>query len=296
MNAAQAEKISTGNGFIAALDQSGGSTPGALREYGIPDDEYSNDTEMFDAMHAMRARVVTSPAFAPEKILAAILFEQTMDREIDGAGSAEYLWDRKRVVPFLKVDQGLADQADGVQVMKPVPNLGELLERATTHPIFGTKMRSVVHLANGPGIDAILDQQFELAQEILAHGLVPILEPEVSIKSPEKEAAESALRQGILDRLPGIPAGQQVMLKLTIPSTTDFYAPLISHPTVMRTVALSGGYSRTEACRLLAQNAGLIASFSRALLAGLTRDQSDEQFDRTLAAAVDEIYAASIAP
>ena len=288
------DKVRTGQGFIAALDQSGGSTPKALGLYGIGDDAWSNDDEMFDLMHAMRTRIVTSPAFDGDRILGAILFEQTMDRQIDGLGSAEYLWSRKNVVPFLKVDKGLADVADGVQIMKPIPGLQELCERAVGLGVFGTKMRSVVQLANETGVHAIVDQQFEVAKEIIAAGLVPIIEPEVDIHSTEKEAAEALLRDRIAMQLDALDEDQLVMLKLSIPSIDDFYAPLIAHPRVLRVVALSGGYPRDEANDLLSHQHGMIASFSRALTEGLSAGQSDDEFNAALGAAIDSIFAASI--
>jgi fructose-bisphosphate aldolase class I len=293
MDADQRQKMAEGAGFIAALDQSGGSTPKALELYGIADSEYGSEAEMFDLIHRMRARIITSPSFGGDRILAAILFEQTMERDIDGLGSAEYLWQRKRIVPFLKVDKGLADEADGARMMKPIPDLAELLARAIGHDVFGTKMRSVISLANARGIADNLDQQFALALQILDAGLVPIIEPEVDIHSPEKEKAEDLLKAGIVDRLAVVPAGRQVMLKLTIPSVDGFYGDLIADPRVLRVVALSGGYSREEADRRLAANHGLIASFSRALTEGLRADQSDAEFDRQLDESIAQIYAAS---
>ena len=287
-------KVRTGQGFIAALDQSGGSTPKALGLYGIGSDAWSNDDEMFDLMHAMRTRIVTSPSFGGDRVLGAILFEQTMDRQIDGIGSADYLWSRKKVVPFLKVDKGLADAADGAQIMKPIPGLRELCERAVGLGVFGTKMRSVVQLANETGVNAVVDQQFEVAKEIVDAGLVPIIEPEVDIHSPEKEAAEALLRDRIAMQLDALTADQSVMLKLSIPSVDDFYVPLIAHPKVLRVVALSGGYPRDEANERLALQHGMIASFSRALTEGLSADQSDDDFDATLGATIDSIFAASI--
>lgn len=287
-------KVRTGQGFIAALDQSGGSTPKALGLYGIGDDAWSNDDEMFDLMHAMRTRIVTSPAFDGDRVLAAILFEQTMDRQIGGIGSAEYLWSQKQVVPFLKVDKGLADAADGAQLMKPIPGLRELCERAVGLGVFGTKMRSVVQLANETGVNAVVEQQFEVAKEIIAAGLVPIIEPEVDIHSPEKEAAEGLLRDRIATQLDALTDDQPVMLKLSIPTVDDFYAPLIAHPKVLRVVALSGGYPRDEANERLSRQHGMIASFSRALTEGLSADQSDDEFDAMLGAAIDGIFAASI--
>lgn len=287
-------KVRTGQGFIAALDQSGGSTPKALKLYGVEEDAWSNDDEMFDLMHAMRTRIMTSSAFDGDKVLGAILFEQTMDRQVEGRGTADYLWSVKRVVPFLKVDKGLADVADGAQVMKPMPGLRELCERAVGLGVFGTKMRSVVQLANEAGVNAVVDQQFEVAAEIIASGLVPIIEPEVDIHSPEKEAAESLLRARITERLDALGDDQSVMLKLTIPTVDDFYAAVIAHPRVLRVVALSGGYPRDEANERLARQHGMIASFSRALTEGLSAGQSDAEFDATLASTIDGIFAASI--
>ncbi len=294
MNREQTDKVRSGKGFIAALDQSGGSTPKALSLYGVEPDEYSGDEEMFAAMHAMRARIVTSPSFTGDRILGAILFEGTMDRDIEGLGSAEFLWTQKQVVPFLKVDKGLADAADGVQVMKPIGGLDELLARAVDKGVFGTKMRSVIAMADKGGVDAVVDQQFELGHQILGAGLVPIIEPEVDINSPEKSAAEDLLRAGILQRLDDVGDDQQVMLKLTLPDEDDFYADLIAHPRVLRVVALSGGYSRQEADAKLARNHGVIASFSRALTEGLFAQQDAKQFDATLDETIQEIYEASI--
>jgi fructose-bisphosphate aldolase, class I len=287
-------KVRTGQGFIAALDQSGGSTPKALKLYGVEEDAWSNEDEMFDLMHAMRTRIVTSPAFTGDRVLGAILFEQTMDRRIEGLGSADYLWSRKQVVPFLKVDKGLADAADGAQVMKPIPGLRELCDRAVANGVFGTKMRSVIQLANETGVNAVVDQQFDVAKEIIAAGLVPIIEPEVDIHSPEKEAAEALLRDRITEQLDGLGDDQPVMLKLSIPTVDDFYAPLIAHPRVLRVVALSGGYPRDEANERLSRQHGMIASFSRALTEGLSASQSDDEFNATLASTIDGIYAASI--
>jgi fructose-bisphosphate aldolase, class I len=288
------QKVRTGTGFIAALDQSGGSTPKALALYGVGDNQWSTEDEMFDLMHAMRTRIVTSRAFTGDRVLGAILFEQTMDRQIDGIGSAQYLWERKQVVPFLKVDKGLADAADGVQLMKPIPGLTELSERAVGLGVFGTKMRSVVQLANETGVRAIVDQQFEVADQIIDAGLVPIIEPEVDIHSPEKEAAEALLRDRIAEHLDVRAEDRLVMLKLSIPTVDNFYADLIAHPRVLRVVALSGGYPRDEANERLSRNHGMIASFSRALTEGLDASQSDEEFDATLSATIDGIYAASI--
>lgn len=294
MNEQQYNKMKSGKGFIAALDQSGGSTPKALKLYGVPEDAYSNDDEMFAIMHQMRARIVTSPCFGGDRILAAILFEGTMDREIDGQASADYLWDVKNVVPFLKVDKGLAEAADGVQLMKPMPDLDKVLGRAVEKRIFGTKMRSFVQQANETGVKAIVDQQFEVGLQILGTGLVPILEPEVDIHCPQKAEAETMLKAAIHEHLGQLAADQQVMLKLSIPTVPDFYADLISHPKVLRVVALSGGYSRDEANTLLAENHGLIASFSRALTEGLSAQQSDAEFNATLDSAIAAIYEASL--
>ena len=294
MHAEQLARMRSGKGFIAALDQSGGSTPKALKLYGIGEGEYSGEAQMFDLIHAMRSRMVRSRAFDGRRVLGAILFEGTMDREIDGVGSAEYLWSRKQVVPFLKVDKGLADQRDGVQVMKPMPELDALLARATAKGIFGTKMRSVIALANEGGVREVVAQQFEIGRKILAAGLVPIIEPEVDIKSPEKADAERLLKAALLAELAAQPADRPVMLKLTLPSTAGFYDELVAHPSVLRVVALSGGYSREEANRRLAENRGVIASFSRALTEGLSAQQSDEEFDAALDAAIQSIYDASI--
>jgi fructose-bisphosphate aldolase class I len=294
VNAEQFEKIKSGRGFFAALDQSGGSTPGALAEYGIPKDRYNSDTEMFDLVHAMRTRVMTSPAFDGTRILAAILFEQTMDREIEGVPSAQYLWEWKNVVPFLKVDLGLADEADDVQLMKPITTLDSLLERAQQHRIFGTKMRSVIKDANPAGIAAIADQQFEYAERIRAAGLVPIMEPEVSINSPHKEQAETLLRDAIHERLEALPADAVVMFKITIPTEVGLYGSVAADPRVLRVLALSGGYSRDEACALLARDPTITASFSRALLEGLTAEQTDQQFNTELEGSIAEIYKATV--
>ncbi len=290
----QFEKIRTGRGFFAALDQSGGSTPKALAEYGIPQDQYSSEAEMFDLVHAMRARVITSPAFDGSRVLAAILFEQTMDRDVGGVPTAQYLWAEKNVVPFLKVNLGLAGEQDGVQLMKPIGTLDELLERAQRHRIFGTKMRSVIKDANPAGIAAIVDQQFGYADRIRAAGLVPILEPEVSISSPHKEQAETMLRDAIAERVNALPADARVMLKITIPDQPGLYGELAADPRVVRVVALSGGYSRDEACALLAHDPTLIASFSRALLEDLTAEQTDDQFNAQLESSIEQIYQASV--
>ncbi len=294
MNSQQHEKVKSAKGFVAALDQSGGSTPKALSLYGIAKERYSGDQQMFDLMHGMRTRIITSPAFKGDRILGAILFEQTMDREIEGRGSADYLWSVKQVVPFLKVDKGLADEANGVQVMKPMPGLDALLARAKDKGVFGTKMRSVVKRADAKGIEEIVGQQFSVGKQILAGGLMPIIEPEVDIHAQDKEGAEKLLKAAILQQLDALGAQQQVMLKLTIPSVDGFYADLVKHPKVLRVVALSGGYSREEANRLLARNPGVIASFSRALTEGLTAQQSDEAFNKALDASIASIYQASI--
>ena len=287
-------QMGSGNGFIAALDQSGGSTPKALKLYGLEESAWSNDEEMFDLVHAMRTRIITDPAFVGDKVIAAILFEQTMDRDIEGMPTPSYLWDVKHVVPIVKVDKGLADEVNGAQVMKPMPGLDELLARAASKSVFGTKMRSVIKNADADGVAAVVDQQFEVGLQILGAGLVPILEPEVDIHSPTKAATEEMLRDRLLVGLDAVPNGQQVMFKLSLPSHNDFYAPLMEHPKVLRVVALSGGYSRDEACDILSANHGMIASFSRALSEGLSAQQSDEEFNATLGAAIDEIYAASI--
>jgi fructose-bisphosphate aldolase, class I len=294
MDGAQFEKVKTGHGFFAALDQSGGSTPKALAEYGVGRDRYSSDAEMFDLVHAMRTRVLTSRAFDGSRILAAILFEQTMEREVGGLPTARYLWDVKSVVPFLKVDKGLAPEQDGVQLMKPIDTLDDLLERANRHRIFGTKMRSVINDANEAGIAAIVDQQFDYASRIAAAGLVPIMEPEVSISSPDKEGAETLLRDAIAKHLQALPEATIVMLKITIPTQPGLYGELASDPRLLRVVALSGGYSRDEACALLARDPTIIASFSRALLEGLTESQTDEEFNAQLEASIEQIYQASV--
>jgi fructose-bisphosphate aldolase class I len=294
MNAVQFDKLKTGRGFIAALDQSGGSTPKALRLYGIEESEYSGDEEMFAVMHAMRARIIKSPSFDGDRILGAILFENTMDRQIEGLDTADYLWDVKKVVPFLKVDKGLVDEADGVQLMKPIGGLDALLARAQAKRIFGTKMRSVIKLGNEAGIHAIVAQQFEVGKQILAAGLVPILEPEIDIKSPEKAQAEAILRPAIVAGLDQLAGDQSVMLKLTLPDVDDFYTELVDHPRVLRVVALSGGYTRDDANARLARNHGVVASFSRALTEGLTAQQSDEEFDAALDNSIASIFAASV--
>ncbi|WP_027815256.1 fructose bisphosphate aldolase [Paraburkholderia bannensis] len=281
-------------GFIAALDQSGGSTPGALKQYGIPESEYSSDADMFRLMHEMRVRIISAPAFTGEKVIGAILFEQTMDGQAHGKPVPAFLWEDRGVVPFLKVDKGLESEADGVRLMKPNPGLDALLDRAVKAGVFGTKMRSVIERASASGIAAIAQQQFEVGAQIVAKGLVPILEPEVSIKAPDKAEAEALLRDALLKGLDALPASSNVMIKLTIPDVADFYKPLIDHPRVVRVVALSGGYSRSDACERLTHNHGMIASFSRALINDLTKQMSDAEFDATLAASIDEIYTASV--
>ena len=289
------EKMRNGKGFIAALDQSGGSTPKALKLYGIEESRYSNEAEMFDLIHQMRTRIIKSPAFNDSKILGAILFEQTMTRKIDGKYTAEYLWEEKRILPFLKVDKGLVDlDADGVQLMKPITNLADLLKRANEHHVFGTKMRSVIKKASKEGIARVVAQQFEVANEIIAAGLIPIIEPEVDINIPDKAAAEEILQEEILKHLDKLPATSDVMLKLTLPTIENFYTPLTKHPRVVRVVALSGGYSREKANEILGKNQGIIASFSRALSEGLYDQQSDAEFNKTLADSIEGIYEASI--
>ncbi|UYP68965.1 fructose bisphosphate aldolase [Thalassobacter stenotrophicus] len=295
MNETQANQVRTGKGFIAALDQSGGSTPKALRLYGIEEDAYSGEAEMFDLIHAMRARIVDAPAFSGEKVVGAILFEMTMDRDMGGKPSPAALWEDNGVVPFLKIDKGLADEADGAQMLKPMPDLDALLTRAVAKGIFGTKERSVIHAANPVGIAAVVAQQFDVARQVLAHGLIPIIEPEVTISIADKAEAEDILLAEIAKHLDAVPAGQEVMLKLTLPEKANLYQPLVDHPAVMRVVALSGGYSREEANTRLSQNTGVIASFSRALTEGLSAQQSDEAFNSTIAATIDSIYAASVA-
>jgi fructose-bisphosphate aldolase class I len=293
MNPEQFERVRTGEGFIAALDQSGGSTPKALKLYGIDESTYSGEEEMFRLMHEMRSRMITSPVFNGDRVLGAILFEGTMDREIQGRGSADYLWSAKHVVPFLKVDKGLLDEADGVQLMKPITGLEDLLAHARAKGVFGTKMRSVIKHADSVGVDAVVAQQFEVGRQILGAGLMPIIEPEVDINSPSKAEAESLLKASILRHLEQQPADQPVMLKLTLPSVDDFYRDLVEHPGVLRVVALSGGYSRDDANARLARNHGIIASFSRALTEGLSAQQSDDEFNATLDAAIASIFAAS---
>lgn len=295
MNREQLEKIRQGDGFIAALDQSGGSTPRALKLYGIDEDAYANDQEMFDHIHEMRSRIITSPAFDGDRVMGAILFENTMDREIEGRGSADYLWSVKRIVPFLKVDKGLAPEEDGVQLMKPIPDLDALLERAREKGIFGTKMRSVIKRANEKGIRAIVDQQFEIGRRILEAGFMPILEPEIDIHAPDKAEAEVLLKRYLLEGLDSLDEDQQVMFKLTLPEEDDFYREIVEHPRVLKVVALSGGYTREEANARLARNPGVVASFSRAFTEGLHVSQSAEEFDEALDRSIQSIYEASVA-
>lgn len=290
----QRDRIASGQGFIAALDQSGGSTPKALKLYGIDESAYSNEAEMFDLVHQMRTRIVSSPAFDGRRVLGAILFEMTLDRDFNGKEAARFLWEDKQVVPFLKIDKGLQDEADGVQRMKPIPGLADLLARAKAKGVFGTKERSVIKANNAAGIAAVLDQQFELARQVLDAGLVPIIEPEVDIKAADKQAIEAELKKGLLERLDKVSAETPVMLKLTLPEVDGFFDELVAHPSVLRVVALSGGYSRDQANAKLARNKGVIASFSRALTEGLSAQQSDEEFNRVLEASIESIYRASI--
>jgi len=294
MNMEQFTKMKSGKGFIAALDQSGGSTPKALKLYGVDETAYASIGEMFDLVHEMRSRIITSPAFTGDRILGAILFEMTMDRQVDGKGTAEYLWEDKNIVPFLKVDKGLADEVDGAQVMKPMPGLDDVLARAKAHGVFGTKMRSVIKLADASGIKAVVEQQFEVGRQILAAGLVPIIEPEIDINSPQKAAAEVLLKASLLTALDGLDADQHVMLKVTLPEIDGFHAQLVQHPNVLRVVALSGGYTREDANLRLFRNHGVVASFSRALTEGLTAQQSEGDFDIALNAAIEDIYEASL--
>jgi len=293
MNEQQLAKIENEDGFIAALDQSGGSTPKALLIYGVTADAYSNDDEMFDRIHEMRTRIVTSPSFNGDRVIGAILFENTMDRDIEGQPSPTYLWKAKGVVPFLKVDKGLAGEADGAQIMKPIPDLANLLAGAGEKGVFGTKMRSVVKMANRAGIDAVVDQQFAIGRQILAAGLVPIIEPEVDIHSPEKAEAERLLKAAIVRNLESIADDQQIMLKVTLPDEDNFYGELVNHPKVLKVAALSGGYSRDDANARLARNTGVVASFSRALTEGLSAQQSDAEFDDALDVAISSIFEAS---
>lgn len=294
MNQEQWNKMAHGQGFVAALDQSGGSTPRALQAYGIDPSSYQGDAQMFDLVHAMRSRIVTSPVFDGQRILGAILFENTMDRRFDGEDAASYLWQRKQVVPFLKVDKGLAAESGGVQMMKPMPGLAELLQRAVAKGIFGTKMRSVIHGANEQGIAAVVRQQFEVAAQILDAGLMPIVEPEVSITAPDKKEAEALLKTKLMEHLDALGGERRVMLKLTLPSVDNDFAELVAHPRVLRLVALSGGYSRDHANTLLARNKGIIASFSRALTEGLSAQQSEDEFNRVLDASIAGAYEASL--
>ena len=294
MNSAQLAQMKNGKGFIAALDQSGGSTPKALSLYGVQPESYSGEAAMFDLVHQMRSRIIKSPSFTSERVIGVILFEMTMDRQIDGLGSAEFLWQKKNIVPFLKVDNGLADEKDGAQVMKPIPELDARLTSALSHGVFGTKMRSVIKQANAAGVNAVVDQQFEIGKVICAKGLVPIIEPEVDIKCPDKAAAEDLLLAALIKQLDKLSEDQNVMLKLTLPEKAGLYTPLTKHPRVVRVVALSGGYSRDHANEVLAKNPNVIASFSRALSEGLTAQQSDAQFDATLNTAIQAIYEASI--
>lgn len=294
MNNEMFQQIKSGKGFIAALDQSGGSTPKVLGQYGVSESEYSNEAEMFDRMHEMRSRLIKSPAFNGDRVIGAILFEMTMERTIDGIGSAEYLWTKKKVVPFLKVDNGLADEVNDVQLMKPIPELGARIAAANKHGVFGTKMRSVINLANHAGIDEVVKQQFEIGKEIIAGGLVPIIEPEVSIKSPQKAEAEDYLKKQLIEYANSLNGDQNIMLKLSLPTQANLYKELVDHPRVVRVVALSGGYSREDANKMLAQNTGVIASFSRALAEGLTAQQSEAEFDAMLDATIQSIYEASI--
>ncbi len=295
MNRAEmAAKIERGDGFIAALDQSGGSTPKALKGYGIEEGSWSNDEEMFDLIHEMRARIITSPCFSSGKVIGAILFERTMDGEVGGKPTPQALIDRG-IVPFIKIDKGLEPEENGVELMKPIPGLDALLDRAKALGVFGTKERSVINQANPAGIAVAVSQQFQLAEQVLAHGMMPIIEPEVNIKSPDRAESDDLLLTAILEELDDVPDGQRVMLKLSIPAKPGLFKPLIDHPKVLRVVALSGGFSRQEACRELAKNPGMIASFSRALLSDLRHDQTDAQFDATLGRAIDEIYSASVA-
>lgn len=293
MNKDMAAQAANKDGFIAALDQSGGSTPKALKLYGVDESAWSNDAEMFDLVHQMRTRIIKSPAFTGDKVMGAILFEQTMDREIDGTPTAQYLWEKRHVVPFLKIDKGLEEAKDGVKLMKPMPNLDALLKHAVAKGIFGTKERSVIDAANPKGIAAVVDQQFEVAKQVLAHGLVPIIEPEVTISIADKAEAEDILLAEIRKHLDDVPAGKQVMLKLTLPTKANLYKPLIDDPRVMRVVALSGGYSRDDANAKLRQNDGMIASFSRALTEGLSAGQTDGEFNASLGSAIDSIFEAS---
>ena len=294
MNQQMFDQVKAGKGFIAALDQSGGSTPKALKLYGVDESEYSGDEAMFDLIHKMRSRLIKSKVFTGDRIVGAILFEMTMERQIDGIGSAEFLWSKKKIVPFLKIDSGLAAEVNDVQIMKPIPEFAGRIAAANKHGVFGTKMRSVINLANAKGIDAVVAQQFEIGKEIIAGGLIPIIEPEVNIKSAQKEQAEDILKTCLLNHLNKLSDAQTVMLKLTIPTKTNLYQELVAHPRVLKVVALSGGYSRDEANQLLSQNKGVIASFSRALTEGLSAKQNDDQFDALLDSTIQSIYNASV--
>lgn len=294
MNNEMLQQMRSGKGFIAALDQSGGSTPKALKLYGIEENTYSGEAAMFDLMHAMRSRLIKSPSFNGNRVIGAILFEMTIERMIDGLGSAEFLWQKKHVVPFLKVDNGLADESDGVQLMKPIPELQSRIIAANKHGVFGTKMRSVINKASATGVDAVVKQQFEVGKELISGGLVPIIEPEVNIKSADKSESEALLKKALIEHANSLNGDQNIMLKLSIPTVPNLYKELVDHPRVVRVVALSGGYSRADANKLLAQNTGVIASFSRALVEGLTAQQSDAEFDRALDASIQSIYEASI--
>ena len=294
MNQQMFDQVKAGKGFIAALDQSGGSTPKALKLYGVDESEYSEDEAMFDLIHEMRSRLIKSKVFTGDRIVGAILFEMTMERQIDGIGSAEFLWSKKKIVPFLKIDSGLAAEVNDVQIMKPIPELSGRIAAANKHGVFGTKMRSVINLANAKGIEAVVAQQFEIGKEIIAGGLIPIIEPEVNIKSAQKEQAEDILKTCLLNHLNKLSDVQTVMLKLTIPTKTNLYQELVAHPRVLKVVALSGGYSRDEANQLLSQNKGVIASFSRALTEGLSAKQNDDQFDALLDSTIQSIYNASV--
>ena len=289
----QLQRIKNGSGFIAALDQSGGSTPKALENYGVTGDDYDSDEAMFDLVHEMRARIMTCEAFDNERVLGAILFEDTMEREVNGKSTANYLWEDKNIVPFLKVDKGLAEQMNGVQVMRPIPDLDQLLDKAKNYPVFGTKMRSVIYEPSVDGIELVVQQQFDVAKQIISKGLMPIVEPEVDINSSKKHECEVMLKISILQNLDRLTDDQQVMLKLTLPEEAGFYQELIDHPKVLKVVALSGGYSRSEACAKLKQNPGMIASFSRAFTEGLSKQQSDEAFANTIDTSIQEIYEAS---
>lgn len=294
MNQQMFDQVKAGKGFIAALDQSGGSTPKALKLYGVDESEYSGDEAMFDLIHKMRSRLIKSRVFTGDRIVGAILFEMTMERQIDGMGSAEFLWNKKKIVPFLKVDNGLAAESNDVQLMKPIPELSARIAAANKHGVFGTKMRSVINLANAAGIEAVVAQQFEIGKEIIAGGLIPIIEPEVNIKSAQKEQAEEILKTSLLNHLNKLSDSQTVMLKLSLPTKPNLYQELVAHPRVLKVVALSGGYSRDEANKMLAQNNGVIASFSRALTEGLSAKQSDDQFDAMLDSTIQSIYDASV--